>query len=327
MFGNGLIKSAANHALQLADKLGLIPWSTKPQIHVLNYHAVIPGGTSRIGQPALDGEAFAQQVIYLKRNYRILHASEVADLLQGSSKPYRRSILLTFDDGFANNVTIAQPILEGLGVPAIFFIATRHITPRQFLWVAHARAIFHLYPANRIQLLGKDWDLSSPSARVACFARFAYETRKRRIAETYDALANYPVESFATPDIIEAELRGIHPAEIQRLGASHLISIGAHTRNHPYLTRCSDEELIEELSNVKNELEKLSGKSVEMMAYPDGDYDLRVIQAVRSAGYKAAFRVNTRGCDEYSDFAVPRVGIYHPGKGVLAAKAHGWFHN
>jgi peptidoglycan/xylan/chitin deacetylase (PgdA/CDA1 family) len=64
--------------------------------------------------------------------------------------------------------------------------------------------------------------------------------------------------------------------------------IAAHTIRHPVLTAISDEQLWEELSVPKAELEAAAGRPVEFLAYPYGEYDARVIAATQAAGYRGA---------------------------------------
>lgn len=66
------------------------------------------------------------------------------------------------------------------------------------------------------------------------------------------------------------------------------MEIGAHSRTHPRLTKCTDEELQTELAGSKTDLEALTGSPVTQFCYPYGDYDARVANAARSAGYCAA---------------------------------------
>jgi len=66
------------------------------------------------------------------------------------------------------------------------------------------------------------------------------------------------------------------------------MELGAHSRTHPFMTRCTDEELLLETSGCKQELEQLSGSPVTQFCYPSGDYDDRVVRAVEESGFSAA---------------------------------------
>jgi peptidoglycan/xylan/chitin deacetylase (PgdA/CDA1 family) len=69
------------------------------------------------------------------------------------------------------------------------------------------------------------------------------------------------------------------------------MEVGAHSQTHPRLTKCSDEELTEELTGSKKNLESLIGAPVTQFCYPYGDLDERVANATRLAGYDAATTV------------------------------------
>jgi peptidoglycan/xylan/chitin deacetylase (PgdA/CDA1 family) len=66
------------------------------------------------------------------------------------------------------------------------------------------------------------------------------------------------------------------------------MTIASHSRHHPFLTRVWGPRLTDEVSGSKRILEKFLGHPVRYFAYPFGQYDARVVQAVRDAGYEAA---------------------------------------
>lgn len=66
------------------------------------------------------------------------------------------------------------------------------------------------------------------------------------------------------------------------------MEVGAHTRTHPHLTRCSDSELRDETHGCKADLEDRLGLAVSQFCYPYGDVDDRVVGATREAGFEAA---------------------------------------
>jgi peptidoglycan/xylan/chitin deacetylase (PgdA/CDA1 family) len=75
------------------------------------------------------------------------------------------------------------------------------------------------------------------------------------------------------------------------------MEVGAHSRSHPRLTQCTDEQLQDELAGSKADLEALTGAPVTQFCYPYGDLDARVANAARNAGYSAATTVQRgRAC-------------------------------
>jgi peptidoglycan/xylan/chitin deacetylase (PgdA/CDA1 family) len=66
------------------------------------------------------------------------------------------------------------------------------------------------------------------------------------------------------------------------------MELGAHSRTHPHLPACTDAELHAEVAGSKADLEDLMGAPVTQFCYPYGDLDVRVVAAVRQAGFSAA---------------------------------------
>ncbi len=71
-------------------------------------------------RPSLAASDLERILRWLAGRFRFLSAEE----LLGSDAP---GVLLTFDDGFANNHDVVLPLLMRYRAPAVFFVATRHI--------------------------------------------------------------------------------------------------------------------------------------------------------------------------------------------------------
>lgn len=88
------------------------------------------------------------------------------------------------------------------------------------------------------------------------------------------------------------------------------ITIGSHTRTHPHLTKCSPEQLRDELEGSKKTLEDLIGREVPHFCYPAGMYNDEVVEAVRSAGYRSACTTRRGVAGPASDsLCLPRLAI------------------
>ena len=81
--------------------------------------------------------------------------------------------------------------------------------------------------------------------------------------------------------------------------APDLIGVGSHTVNHKKLNRLTPEEIRTELGDSKTELEKALGRPVLSIAFPYGEYDDRVVQASKQAGYLQAYAADPVWTDGY----------------------------
>lgn len=218
-------------------------------------------------QPALTRRELDTVLGWLRERFALLTPAEFL----GGTLP---GVLLTFDDGLANNVTIALPVLEQHAAPAVFFVAVQHVVdPTDWL------------PASR-KLARQGW----PDGHADVVAHHFFD--------------------------------GMSMAQLQHCGDHPLITIGGHTWTHPFLTDCSDSELTRELVESRRYLSEISGQRVDLLAYPTGDYDQRVAQAVQQAGYRAAFAEFPRQGD-MPQFEIPRVGLYQADSAYLSAKLSG----
>jgi len=94
------------------------------------------------------------------------------------------------------------------------------------------------------------------------------------------------------------------------------IWFGSHGVNHNFLTKQNDSVAKYEIETSKKVLEDGLGRPVHFFSYPYGDYDERIINLVREAGYKAAFSLRPELVKaEYTNsaslvYALPRIAIY-----------------
>jgi peptidoglycan/xylan/chitin deacetylase (PgdA/CDA1 family) len=220
-------------------------------------------------QPSLTSAELRSVLAWVGERFSFLTATELLE----SDRP---GVLLTFDDGLANNYTNVLPVLTELEAPAVFFVTTQHV------------------------IRPDDW---LPATR-------------RQLAEFWNPAQQIPREIAA--DLFD----GMSREQLANAGRHPLVEIGSHSVSHPWLTRCAATELEFELQDSRKLLQQVSGQPVDLFAYPTGDYDRRVAEAVRAAGYRAAFAVDSQGVG-LPAFEIPRIGIYAPGRPYLGAKLSG----
>ncbi len=133
-----------------------------------------------------------------------------------------------------------------------------------------------------------------------------------------------PATIFVCTDLAESgaplrvsELEGLTSLEERatltwewlRMLGDGLIEVGSHTRSHPHLTRLSDDDLDDELRVSRDTIEAKLQRPCELLAYPYGEHDAHVRDAVRSAGYTAAFAAPGSSIN-FDRFQVPRTAFW-----------------
>lgn len=257
----------------LSYHAGLYPLFQQPggiQPAILFYHKVQRRSVSLWGEPVLGVQQFEEHVAFLVREYQPLSLSELVAGLQRKAPIPDRAVVLTFDDGYRNNLVLAAPILRHYGVPATFFVTTGLVGTNQWMWAYECEHIFHQYPLKRIResaghpVIERFCSLGLPNrvAMLACVEYLKSLPHQELLEVTARLREQLPVE----PD---EENRFLNWNEVRRL-RDEGFEIGAHTVTHPILPRLPIEEVERELTASQEALERELGTRPTLFAYPNG---------------------------------------------------------
>jgi peptidoglycan/xylan/chitin deacetylase (PgdA/CDA1 family) len=260
-----------------------------PRPRVLAYHRIerteLPDPFGMYVAP----EQFAQHLEWLRSRYRPMSLPQFLAARATGIVP-RNAVVVTFDDGYADNVSNALPLLERFEVPATFFIAAGYVgSGREFWWDALERIIAtrrDLVP-EMLAALGLD-ARSSGAGAGAAFAAVRDGLLELPASRCSELLAGWQVAAG-----VDGAMRPTHRVmdaeELRRLAAHRLVTIGAHGVNHLDLTRLDDAARRHEIGPSRRQIEAYIDRPVRYFAYPFGACDVATEAAVRSAGFEAAF--------------------------------------
>ncbi|HLH29976.1 MAG TPA: polysaccharide deacetylase family protein [Terriglobia bacterium] len=286
-----------------------------PRALILLYHRV----TELPTDPQLlcvSRKHFAEHLEVIRRLGRPTKLGGLNEVLQrGNRKP---AVVVTFDDGYADNLHNARPLLERCDVPATVFVTSRHVKSGEEFWQDALDRIFlqpgHLPRTLDIVSHGKcyHWDLGALSHydedshrqhRGWNVSRKDDPTPRHRVyrslIEVLLPLADIErqklLRNLSRWSGIDQTARPTHlpltEAEVVRLADGGLIEVGCHTVNHPMLSRLPETEQAAEISENKTHLEDILAAPVTSFAYPYGGrehYTNKTVAAVRDAGFKRA---------------------------------------
>lgn len=259
---------------------------------VLLYHRVT-NLSSDPQQLSVTPDHFYFQVEYLKKHYNLLSVDEFVHLLINKKKFPKRTVLLTFDDGYQDNHLQARPILESLNVQALFFITTSLLGTTKELWWDDLERVLLLKTT-----LPKYLTIAVNNREY----RFATATVPERNA-TYHAL--HPVIKYLPPAErntlfaflyswagIQDEGRTTHRLmsynEVVQFSQSPSVVIGAHTHSHTPLSVLPKEEQQSDIHKSRTILEELTKLPIRYFSYPFGlkkDYTRETVHIVEEMGY------------------------------------------
>lgn len=228
--------------------------------------------------------AFERQMAYLARHHRPVALSEAVAGL-GRTHGVDRTVAVTFDDGFANNATVALEVLRRHGVPATVYLATGFVDGGRgsMIWTDRVYALLRAARERGADLspLGIDPGERSPAELKEALCR-----RLKRVpdAEKNDFLAR--LESLAGPPL-EEDVELFAPLDWEQVG--HMarrgrVDFGAHTVEHVILTSVDRERAAEEIGHSQLRVSERVGEPVRHFAYPNGtpedfDEDIRGLVA------------------------------------------------
>jgi peptidoglycan/xylan/chitin deacetylase (PgdA/CDA1 family) len=255
---------------------------------ILCYHRVAAGVEDPFGL-CVSPENFAA---HLEEIVRRREPSTFDDL----SAPSRRSrVIVTFDDGYSDNLSNALPIAESKGVPITVFVTSGLLGGHRGYWWDRLAVLLRSRPSGtrdfsftaggqniRIPLGGSDF-----GADLGAVRRQLLPLSVQEIESALDTVSeSWSVGSEPPPDA-----RAMTPEELLELAAADVVTIGAHTVDHVRLCGRQKHEQVETITASRTDLEQFLGRRVSQFAYPFGrrdDFDDCSVEAVRSANFDSA---------------------------------------
>jgi peptidoglycan/xylan/chitin deacetylase (PgdA/CDA1 family) len=199
---------------------------------------------------------------FREQGYGVVSPQQILKGLQ----PGGKYILLTFDDGYFNNLR-ALPVMEEFNAPAAFFISSDHVREGKAFW----------------------WDVAFREGRK----RGRTEEEIRRTVAGYKRLKTEEVESDLREKFGKDALRPVGdldrpftPGELREFAEHHLVFLGNHTKNHAILTNYSLAEVKDQIQGGQGAIQQMTGKIPEMISYPNGDSSPEIQQAAHEAGLR-----------------------------------------
>jgi peptidoglycan/xylan/chitin deacetylase (PgdA/CDA1 family) len=307
---------------------------TSPAV-ILMYHRV----TELANDPyllAVTPRRFADHLKAIRAHGVPMRLEELVGSLRNGKVP-ARAVVVTFDDGYADNLHCAKPLLARYEVPATVFVTAGQVgCGREFWWDELDRLLLQpgtLPPVLQLGLNGtvREWRLGEASTytdqeylrhrhwHVEC--RDDPGPRQRIFRALFDLLYLLPsTQRWAILNELTAWADARHAArpthrtltaeEAVRLADGGLVEIGAHTMTHPVLAALSAAEQREEIQRSKARLEAVLEHEVVSFAYPHGSSTPEAAASVGEAGFVCACSSQPdavfRGAQR---FHLPRLGV------------------
>ena len=269
---------------------------TRGQGAILMFHNVRSGrpGAYAPNQPLEVTPEFFESTIELlhRLDYEIVAIGDLPARLERNDG--RRFAVLTFDDGYRDNIEVAAPILRRHSAPYAIYVTTGFVERTARLWWLELEAAIGALDRVDMEISGERF---SAPARTA-------EEKHRAYVGAYGFLRRHDEPAMLDRISKLLESAGAITAfadlcmdwdEIRAAVADPLCTIGAHTLTHARLALHDDASVRRELLDSKQAIEREIGRPVVHLAYPFGDTGSarqREFNIARECGYETA--VTTR---------------------------------
>jgi peptidoglycan/xylan/chitin deacetylase (PgdA/CDA1 family) len=261
---------------------------------------------------AVTRQRFTEHMEIVRKHFRPVPLQELVACINTGSIP-DGTVVITFDDGYLDNITHAVPILERYDIPATIFVVSRALG-RQFWWDELEKIFLTpgTLPAelrlsvrdtvsswnlngwtcytDKEYLKHQDWKTWQPQPTARHWVFLAVWEQLKILSDRHRSIILQELRRWAgiTHD---DQPQNMSPNDISALGQSELIEIGCHTASHERLSAIASEEQDREIQEGKAELETLTGSALRSFAYPYGeneDYTSVTLDLVKKAGFSCA---------------------------------------
>ena len=307
----------------MIERLPLLAWPRGPErfLTTLIYHRVMPQP-----DPLRPGEAdaatFSRHMAFLARHFKVLPLLDAVEQLREGRLP-ARACCITFDDGYADNLTVAQPILERHRLPATVFVATGYLDGGRMFndsvieivaRTASPLLDFRSLGMDRYPIAGIEEKRAAVSALQNHLKYLPPVERDRLVGAMAESAGCGPLpqDLMLTTDQV---------GELSRRG----VEIGGHTDTHAILNTLDDDGARAEIGRGKSLLEQMTGRPVRAFAYPNGrperDYSSRHVALMKEVGFEAAVTTAYGVANSNTDvYQLPRFTPWGRATTLLAAR-------
>ncbi|MCM1082964.1 MAG: polysaccharide deacetylase family protein [Clostridium sp.] len=266
---------------------------------------------------ALDLELFKQQLDFFEQNFAVIRMEDVLEAINGGKALPENALLLTFDDGYIDNYTVAFPLLMERGMQGSFFIPCKTFTENVLLDVNKIHFVIASAPIDRLLVdlkgLINEAVLEFPSipSYDELYAIYAEDER----FDDKDTIFVKRILQTALPEKLRSRLSSIlfekyvgrSEADFSReLYVNHEqlrlmrkcgMFIGIHGYDHCWLSNLTEEQMREDIDKALGIMDEFIDRNAWVMNYPYGVYNEAVISHIKDKGCKLGLTTEARVVD------------------------------
>jgi len=239
---------------------------------VLMFHRVGNNREYMFNSDLMVGTGFLEEALkyFISSDIDIVSLDECYNRI-ASGKRTRRFVAITFDDGYSDNLTHALPVLEKYNAPFTVFLITAFPDHRMILWWYLLEELVMNNPEIEFTDNGRmfTYAASTEAEKRAAFweiRRYIMNSDQEQLVPVFRNIFNAGEEKLYEP----VRQMALSWEQVREMAGHPLVTMGAHTVNHPVLSQLPEEKVISEISNSMEIIEERTGRPVSHFAYPYG---------------------------------------------------------
>jgi peptidoglycan/xylan/chitin deacetylase (PgdA/CDA1 family) len=267
-------------------------------VAIIMYHSVMSDPSLAhltLGGIVHSTEVFRGQMEVIARRFHAVSLDDVLLFLKGEKTLPPRAVVVTFDDGYADNYQTANDILSPMGIPGVFYVTVDCVDKQRLPWPSRLRYAFLTSKKDRwTEPDGPVWALSSTQQRIQALER-ASEYCGKLSGTAQDQFVESSEQQLGTEPPRPLERLMMTWAEVRGL-ASNGHTVGSHTMTHPNMAYVTENDARAELVESKRRLEEELAAPIVHFSYPcpalQPHWVDRTVSASRQIGYQTAVTAN-----------------------------------
>ncbi len=281
---------------------------------IVMYHGVDRKQKTDFNERFFSVDNFEKQIAGFKKHSNLLTYDDFLNERYSSEKT---NVLITFDDGYANNVNYALPVLDKYNAHALFFVTGVGTLNKKILW-ADAMDIVTRHADKKSSVTLNDAKFHFNGMKFVCeelqmeLAAYVQASKKTGYVEKENLVTQLlKIYDFTKDKENDDYWQLMTDDQIRNASMSKNITIGSHGFYHNNLGSLSNSDALHEVDLSKKYLENIIQKEVNSIGFPDGSYTEQLNDSLNTAGFKKQFLVDFRYNDNSKrKYTHDRYGLY-----------------
>ena len=243
---------------------------------------------------------FRKQLLLLKQYGKFVSATELLENTEAILSAADNFILITFDDGLKEQASYALPVLDELGIPAVFFANSINCQEKKVTTVHKIHLLRSMLAPEVIleNLSGIETTLSDNERKAAISAYRYDDVQSACLKYMLNFKISFNLQESAIKKIFDNHFDEQEVFEKLYMDEETIRSLakknylGSHTHHHYPIGLLNPQAIRFELEHSKQYFENLTGSAIEMLSYPYGTPEActpEVVQIAKASGYKIGF--------------------------------------